>query len=80
MKEGFDTFGQGIDLAKYAMTGYPGVFAFAGIGILATVVMQSSHATLVLILTALATSVSQLTITPCSWPYFTACLTLSGLS
>jgi len=54
MKEGFDAFGQGIDLAEYAMTGYPGVFAFAGIGILATVVMQSSHATLVLILTALA--------------------------
>jgi len=56
MKEGFDTFGQSIDLAEYAMTGYPGVFAFAGIGILATVVMQSSHATLVLILTALAAS------------------------
>ena len=54
MKEGFDTFGQSIDLAKYAMTGYPGVFAFAGIGILATVVMQSSHATLVLTLAALA--------------------------
>jgi phosphate:Na+ symporter len=54
MKEGFDSFGQTIDLAEYAMTGYPGVFAFAGIGILATVVMQSSHATLVLILAALA--------------------------
>jgi phosphate:Na+ symporter len=54
MKEGFDTIGQGIDLAKYAMTGYPGVFAFAGIGIIATVVMQSSHATLVLTLAALA--------------------------
>ncbi|MCW8926326.1 MAG: Na/Pi symporter, partial [Xanthomonadales bacterium] len=54
MKEGFDSFGQGIDLAKYAMTGYPGVITFAGIGILATIVMQSSHATLVLILTALA--------------------------
>ncbi len=54
MKDGFDTFGQGINLAEYAMTGYPGVFVFAGVGILATVVMQSSHATLVLILTALA--------------------------
>jgi phosphate:Na+ symporter len=54
MKEGFDTFGQGINLAEYAMTGYPGVFAFAGIGILATVIMQSSHATLVLTLAALA--------------------------
>ena len=54
MKDGFDTVGQGINLAEYAMTGYPGVFAFAGIGILATVVMQSSHATLVLTLAALA--------------------------
>ena len=54
MKDGFDTFGQGINLAEYAMTGYPGVFVFAGVGILVTVVMQSSHATLVLILTALA--------------------------
>ena len=55
MKEGFDSVGQAIDLAEYAMTGYPGVLAFAGIGVAATVVMQSSHATLVLILAALAT-------------------------
>ena len=54
MKEGFDTFGQAIDLAEYSMTGYPGVLVFVGIGIAATVIMQSSHATLVLILTALA--------------------------
>jgi len=54
MKDGFDTFGQGIYLAEYAMTGYAGVFAFAGIGILATVLMQSSHATLVLTIAALA--------------------------
>lgn len=54
MKEGFDAIGQSIDLAEYAMTGYPGVLAFAAIGIAATVIMQSSHATLVLILAALA--------------------------
>ena len=54
MKEGFDTFGQAIDLAEYSMTGYGGVLVFAGLGVVATVVMQSSHATLVLILTALA--------------------------
>jgi phosphate:Na+ symporter len=54
MKEGFDSAGQTIDLAEYAMTGYPGVLAFAGIGIAATVIMQSSHATLILILAALA--------------------------
>jgi phosphate:Na+ symporter len=54
MKEGFDSVSQTIDLAEYSMTGYAGVLAFAGLGILATVVMQSSHATLVLILAALA--------------------------
>jgi phosphate:Na+ symporter len=54
MKEGFDSVGQTIDLARYTMTGYPGVLVFAGIGIAATVIMQSSHATLVLILAALA--------------------------
>jgi phosphate:Na+ symporter len=56
MKEGFDAFKQGIDLASYAMTGYAGLFLFVAIGILATVVMQSSHATLVLVITALAAS------------------------
>jgi phosphate:Na+ symporter len=54
MKEGFDSIGQNIDLARYSITGYPGVLAFAGIGIAATVIMQSSHATLILILAALA--------------------------
>lgn len=54
MKEGFDTFKQTIDLAEYAMEGYSGLFVYALIGIIATVVMQSSHATLVLVLTALA--------------------------
>ena len=54
MKEGFDAFKSTIDLTEFAVSGYPGLFLFAGIGIFATVVMQSSHATLVLILTALA--------------------------
>jgi phosphate:Na+ symporter len=54
MKDGFETVGQTINLADYGMTGYAGVLAFTGIGIAATVVMQSSHATLVLILAALA--------------------------
>jgi len=55
MKDGFDSFGQTIDLAEFAMTGYPGILVFASIGVAATVIMQSSHATLILILTALAT-------------------------
>ncbi len=54
MKEGFEAFKDSFDLAAYAVEGYAGLFLFAGIGTLATVVMQSSHATLVLILTALA--------------------------
>ncbi len=54
MKEGFETFKETINLAEYAVAGYPGVLLFTAIGIFATVVMQSSHATLVLIITALA--------------------------
>ena len=54
MKEGFEAFRETIDLTQFSMPGYAGLFAFAGIGVFATVVMQSSHATLVLIITALA--------------------------
>ena len=54
MKEGFEAFREQIDLVSFAVPGYPGLFLFAGIGVAATVVMQSSHATLVLIITALA--------------------------
>ncbi|MDH3664436.1 MAG: Na/Pi symporter [Alphaproteobacteria bacterium] len=54
MKEGFEAFKETIDLSEFAIPGYAGLFAFTGIGIFATVVMQSSHATLVLIITALA--------------------------
>ncbi|GAV19500.1 phosphate:Na+ symporter [Mariprofundus micogutta] len=54
MKEGFEAFKGSFDLAAYAVEGYPGLFLFTLIGVAATVVMQSSHATLVLIITALA--------------------------
>jgi len=54
MKEGFEAFRQTIQLAEYAVAGYPGLLLFALIGIAATVIMQSSHATLVIIITALA--------------------------
>ena len=54
MKEGFEAFKDSFDLASLAVAGYPGLFLFAAIGAAATVIMQSSHATLVLILTALA--------------------------
>jgi len=59
MKEGFEAFRETIDLTQFAVDGYAGLFLFAGIGIAATVIMQSSHATLVIIITAL--SVGQIT-------------------
>jgi phosphate:Na+ symporter len=55
MKDGFDVMKDSIDLSAYAMTGLKGLMVYALLGILVTVVMQSSHATLVLIITALAT-------------------------
>jgi phosphate:Na+ symporter len=54
MKEGFEAFKNSIDLSAYSIVGLKGLLIFTGIGILSTVVMQSSHATLVLIITALA--------------------------
>ena len=56
MKEGFDAFQGNIDLAAYSVSGYLGVLLFVMIGVLLTVVMQSSHATLLIIITALAAS------------------------
>jgi len=59
MKEGFEAFRTTIDLKAFSVSGYPGLFLFAFLGIAATVIMQSSHATLVIIITAL--SVGQIT-------------------
>ncbi len=54
IKEGFEAFRGTINLAEFAIKGYPGLLLFTLIGVFATAVMQSSHATLVLIITALA--------------------------
>jgi len=54
MKDGFEAFKSTIDLASFGGTGIKYLFIFTGIGVFATVVMQSSHATLVLIITALS--------------------------
>jgi phosphate:Na+ symporter len=54
MKTGFSGFDGAFDLAQYAVGGWAGVLLFVLIGALATVIMQSSHATLVLTLAALA--------------------------
>lgn len=56
MKEGFSDFSGQIDLTQYAMTGIAGLLVFTLMGTVATVIMQSSHATLTLIITALAAS------------------------
>lgn len=54
MKEGFEAFRDTVDLTAFAMGGFLGLLVYTGIGLTATVIMQSSHATLVLIITALA--------------------------
>ena len=54
MKEGFESFKAAIDLSQFAVPGLLGLLLYSFIGAFATVVMQSSHATLVLIITALA--------------------------
>ncbi|MBT8307956.1 MAG: Na/Pi symporter [Maribacter sp.] len=54
MKEGFDVFKEYIDLTQYAVPGFLGVIIYTGVGILITTILQSSSATLALILTALS--------------------------
>jgi len=54
MKEGFDTFKESFDLVEYAIPGFVGLIVFTFIGIIITTILQSSSATLALILTALA--------------------------
>ncbi len=55
MKGGFEIFSSTLDLSQYAMPGLAGLLVFTLVGIVATVVMQSSHATLMLTIAALAT-------------------------
>ena len=54
MKEGFESFKDQFDLTRFALTGLLGLVVYTLIGGAATVVMQSSHATMTLIITALA--------------------------
>ena len=54
MKDGFDVFSNYIDLTQYSIEGWPGVFVYTGIGILITTILQSSSASLAIVLTALA--------------------------
>ena len=55
MKDGFEDLKQGIDLAKFAIDGYAGIIVYTLIGAFATVIIQSSSATMALTVTALVT-------------------------
>lgn len=56
MKSGFDDIKSTIDLSQYAMSGVTGLLVYTLIGLIVTVIMQSSHATLTLAITALSVS------------------------
>lgn len=55
MKEGFEALKNSIHLASYAMDGYLGIMIYITIGALITVLIQSSGATMAIVITALAT-------------------------
>ncbi|RXJ85861.1 Na/Pi cotransporter family protein [Arcobacter cloacae] len=55
MKDGFEDLKQGIDLAQFSMDGYAGIVVYTIVGAIATVIIQSSSATMALTITALAT-------------------------
>ncbi|MGB1270639.1 MAG: Na/Pi cotransporter family protein, partial [Endozoicomonas sp.] len=55
MKEGFDAFKDAIDLASFAIGGYQGILVYTLLGAVATIIMQSTNATMVLTFSALAT-------------------------
>jgi len=59
MKENFESFENTINLASYAMPGVKGLLIYTALGAIATVIMQSSHATMLLTITAV--SVHQIT-------------------
>ena len=59
MKDGFEAFKSTINLAEFAIEGVAGLLIYTLVGMLATVVMQSTNATMVLTFSALA--IGQLT-------------------
>lgn len=54
IKEGFSSFGDAMDMSELRAEGMLGALLFVTFGVLITVVLQSSHATLMLTLAALA--------------------------
>ncbi|TWO27794.1 Na/Pi cotransporter family protein [Campylobacter lanienae] len=59
MKGGFDNIKESIDLSQFAMSGVIGLLVYTFVGIVVTVLIQSSHASLTLAIAAL--SVGQIT-------------------
>lgn len=53
MKEGFDTLSESIDLSQFQVQGGYGLLLYTLVGLVATVVMQSTNALMVLLLSAL---------------------------
>ncbi len=56
MKDGFETLQKTLDMSKFAVEGYFGALVYISLGVMATVIMQSSSATMAIIITALATN------------------------
>ncbi|MEK6659000.1 MAG: Na/Pi symporter [Campylobacterota bacterium] len=56
MKDGFEGLESRFDLSKFAVEGYFGALVYVSLGVVATVIMHSSAATMALIITALATN------------------------
>lgn len=54
MKIGFEAFQSTVNLSDYAISGLAGVLLFTLIGVIITTIMQSSHATFLIIIAALA--------------------------
>ena len=54
MMDGFEAIKESIDLSRYAIPGLLGLFVYILIGIVATVVIQSSGATMAIVIAALA--------------------------
>ena len=55
IKDDFEEYKAIVDFSQYSMDGLRGVLLFVGLGALMTAIVQSSHATLTIIISALAT-------------------------
>lgn len=60
IKMGFSSFTEGFDFTQYQSMGLAGAFIFLTIGLTITIILQSSHATIMLVLTAV--SLGQITL------------------